>query len=410
MKHSDDLRHLAECASCRQRFSRNVVPFDAARRREDALKFAAAAARLENERGETADIAARQLRETPQADWPRLAQSNALRNNAALEQISEEVRKRLERDPAQALAVADLAAAIVETIPTSSYPPLVIAQIRSTALRDRANALRYLGRLDEAYDAIETAESRLNQFPAAVHDRAIIWMVKAMILAQMDHFEEAEQAISNASVIFADVNDSTRFLQAGVVYGNLLGRQERYTEAENIFRDLLPVAVSSHDAETEARLHNNLGFCYVNLGDYTKATIHFSQSIAKFTDLGLVTEVARTERGAGTVLIGKGQFDLGCSRLREARAAFTKLQMPQEAGLCALRLIEAMVERGETDEARDLAATVINEFTAAMLDMRAIDAVVRLRQSLDADGATAEAVRTVHALVESLAVNEARAS
>ena len=119
----------------------------------------------------------------------------ALRNNAALEQLSDEVRKRLERNPAEALAIANLASSIAESI-SNSYPPLVIAQIRSTALRDRANALRYLGRLDEAYDAIETAESRLSEFPAAVHDRAIIWFVKAMILAQMDHFDEAERMIT----------------------------------------------------------------------------------------------------------------------------------------------------------------------------------------------------------------------
>jgi len=410
MKHSDDLRHLAECATCRQRFSENVVPFDAERRRERALNFAAAAARIESERGETADIAARQLRDTPQDEWPRLAESKALRNNAALEQISEEVRRRLERHPAQALAVANLAAAIAETISASTYPPLVVAQIRSTALRDRANALRHLGRLDEAYDAIEIAESRLNEFPAAVHDRAIIWLVKAMILAQLDQFAEAEQMSNAASVIFADVNDSARFVQAGVVHGNLLGRQQRYAEAENIFRDLLNVAVSSGDVETEARLHNNLGYCYVNLDDYTRANIHFSQSIAKFTDLGAASEVARTERGAGAVLIGKGQFDRGCDRLRQARTAFAKLQMPEEAGLCALRIIEAMVERGQTAEARGLADTVIDEFTAAMLNLRAIDAVVRLRKSLDADGATAEAVRTVHAFVESLALEETPAS
>jgi len=408
MKHSDDLRHLADCPSCRQRFAENVVPFDATRRHEGALKFAAAAARLESERSETMDVAAR-LRDTPQSEWPRLAESKALRNNAALEQLSNEVRKRLERNPAEALSIANLAASIAESI-SDTYPPLVIAQIRSTALRDRANALRYLGKLDEAYDAIETAESRLNEFPAAVHDRAIIWFVKAMILAQMDHFDEAERMINAASLIFADVNDSARFLQAGVIHGNLFGRQKRYTEAENLFGDLLKIAVSSGDVETEARLHNNLGYCYVNLGDYTKANIHFSQSIAKFTDLGFAAELARTGRGAGAVLIGKGQFELGCERLRQVRTAFEKLQMPEEAGLCALRIIEAMVERGKTDEARDLATTVVSEFTAAALDTRAIDAVIRLRTSLDADGATAEAVRTVHALVQSLALDESRAS
>ena len=353
---------------------------------------------------------ARDGRDRAQVEGPGSAGAKALRNNAAVEQISEEVRRRLERNPTQALAVANLAAAIAETISASAYPPLVVAQIRSTALRDRANALRHLGRLDEAYDAIETAESRLNEFPAAVHDRATIWLVKAMILAQLDHFPEAEQMINAASVIFADVNDSTRFVQAGVVHGNLLARQQRYAEAENIFRDLLTVAASSGDGETQARLHNNLGYCYVNLDDCTRANIHFSQSIAKFTDLGSASEVARTERGAGVVLIGKGQYEAGCGHLRQARAAFTKLQMPEEAGLCALRIIEALVERGETGEARDVADTIIDEFTAAMLDKRAIDAVVRLRKSLDADGATAEAVRTVHAFVESLALDETPAS
>jgi tetratricopeptide (TPR) repeat protein len=410
MKHSDDLRHIAECAPCRERFTANVLPFDAARRREGALKFAAAAARLENERGETADIAARQLRETPKADWPGLAESKALRNNAALEQLSDLVRKRLERNPSEALAIANLAAAIAETIPTSTYPPLVIAQIRSTALRDRANTLRYLGRLAEAYDAIETAESRLTAFPAAVHDRAIIWLVKAMILAQLDHFPEAEQVIGAASVIFADLNDSARFLQAGVVHGNLLARQQRYAEAQNVFAGLLPVAVTSHDVETQARLHNNMGHCAVYAGEYAAANIHFSESIARFTDLGLHAEVPRTNLGAAKVLIGRHQVDAGLVRLEEARRSFVDLKMFGEASLCALRIIEVLIDRGDTAPARALTAAVIEELGAAGADERAVQAIERLQSTIDADGATGETVRTVHEFVQRLAIDQAPAS
>src|SRR3954447_5899854 len=410
MKHSDDLRHLAECASCRQRFAENVVPFNAERRRERALNFAAAASRLESERDETADVAARYLRDTPQSEWPRLAESNALRNNAALEQLSDEVRKRLERDPAQALAIANLAAAIAETIPPRTYPPLVIAQIRSTALRDRANALRYLGRFDEAFDAIETAESRLSAFPAAVHDRAVIWLVKAMILAQMDHFDEAEQMINAASVIFADVNDSARFLQAGLVHGNLLGRQERYAEAQNVFRDLLNVAVTSRDVETQARLHNNLGYCCVSLDDYTNANIRFSEAIARFTDLGLRAEVPRTNLGAAEVLLGKQQVDAGLVRLEDARRSFIALKMFGEAGLCALRMIEVQIDRGDVAQARTLTTIIINEFAAAGVDARAVQAVEDLQLQIDADGATGETVRTVQKSVQRFAIDQAQAS
>jgi tetratricopeptide (TPR) repeat protein len=410
MNHSDDLRHLADCQPCRQRFSENVLPFDAARRREGAREFAAAAARIERERESAADIVERQLQRTPIGEWPSLAESPALRNNAALEQMSEIVRKRIERKPVEALAIANVATSIAESLPANSYPPAVMAQIRSTALRDRANALRYLGRLDEAYDSIETAEARLDEFPGAAHDRAIVWFVKAMILGQMDLFEEAERVITSASVVFADVNDLSRFFQAGLVYGNLLGRQKRFEEAQRVFRDLLNVAATSGDDETQARLYNNLGHCAIYLEDYGRANIHFSESIARFTDLGLRAEVPRTNLGAALVLIGKGQIDSGLTRLEDARHAFIALSMMGEAGLCALRIIEVLIDRGDTAQARALTGIVIDEFEAAGLDTRAVQAVASLQSSIDADGATGEAVRTVHEFVQGLATDQARAS
>ncbi len=410
MNHSDDLRHIAGCPACRQRFTENVLPFDVARRREGAREFAATAAQLERERDGCAKTVEHHLSDTPVNEWPRLAESPALRNNAALEQMSEEVRKRIERRPVEALAIANVATSIAESLSANTYPPMVMAQIRSTALRDRANALRFLGRLDEAYDSIETAETRLSEFPGAVHDRAIVWLVKAMILAQMNLFKDAEPLITSASAVFAEVNDSPRFLQAGLVHGNLLGRQERYEDAQRSFRELLDIAINTGDVETQARLHNNLGYCSTYLEDYAGANVHFSQSIAKFTDLGFLAEVARTERGAGLVLIGKGQTDLGLRRLHDARHAFASLHMQEEAGLCALRLVETLIDCGDADQARALAALAVDDLTAAGLDGRAIEAADSLRASLEADGATAETVRTVHAFVQSLVSDQARAS
>jgi len=410
MNHSDDVRHLAECQSCRERFTKNVLPFDAARRRAGALEFAAAAVRIERERESAANIVDRELRQIPIEKWPGLAESPALRNNAALEQMSEEVRKRIERKPLEALAIANVAAAIAESLPANAYPPAVMSQIRSTALRDRANALRYLGRLDEAFDSIETAEARLGEFAGAAHDRAIVWFVKSMILGQMDHFEEAERVVTAASVVFADVNDLTRFFQAGLIYGNLLVRQKRYEDAQRVFLDLLTVAKSTSDTETEARLYNNIGHCALNLEDYGRANIHFSESIARFTDLGLHAEVPRTNLGAALVLIGKGQVDSGLARLEEARHAFIALGMMGEAGLCALRIIEVLIDRGDTAKARALTGAVIAEFEAAGIDTRAVQAVASLQSSIDADGATGKAVRTVHEFVQGLTADQARAS
>jgi len=76
--------------------------------------------------------------------------------------------------------------------------------------------------------------------------------------------------------------------------------------------------------------------------------------------------------------------------------------MIEEAGLCALSIASVLVERGDLTEARQLTRTVVDEFTAAGLDERAIAAVAELCEAIDVDNATAETVRTVHAFVEKI--------
>jgi tetratricopeptide (TPR) repeat protein len=402
MKHSDDLLHVADCPECRQRFTENVVPFDEARRRAAAREFAATAARLERERDTAADVVARHLRDTPIDEWPRLAESSALRNNAALEQLSEEVRKRIDRDNIAALAVANVATAIAESLPPHAYPSVVLSQIRATAWRDRANALRYLARHEEALDAIDRAESILDQFAAVAHDRAVIRLVKAMILAQTERFDEAQALVAECRAVFLDSGDSKRYRDAGVVQANALYRAEHYAEAQQAYSGLLGDASASGDLESQARLHNNLGYCATHLGDYAAAKIHFSDAVAAFTDLGYKAEIPRTKRGAGLILVARGQAAAGLAQLREARNAFTSFSMVDEAGLCALSIAEVLLERGEHAEANTLIDMVAEEFAAAGIDERAVSAVAGLRDAMRADDATVETVHTVHAYVESL--------
>src|SRR5258708_39845325 len=209
MKHSDDLAHLAECAACRQRFTGNVVTFDAARRNREE-EFTATATRLERERDASTDLAARYLRDTPIEEWPRLAEMPELRNNAALEQMSEEVRKRLHRKPREALAIANLSASIAESLSPSQYPAVVLAQLKANAWKDRASTLRYLARYDEAIEAAERGEEALSSFASLEPDRAIVRMVKGMTLAQLERFEEAHAILSECRRVVSDSGDTKR--------------------------------------------------------------------------------------------------------------------------------------------------------------------------------------------------------
>jgi tetratricopeptide (TPR) repeat protein len=402
MKHSDDVAHLAECPACRERYAANVVTFDASQRRVREREFTTTAARLERERDGASDVVARYLRDTPPDEWSRLAEMPDLRNNAALEQLSEEVRRRLHRKPREALAIANLSASIAESLSPSLYPAVVLAQLRATAWKDRASTLRYVARYDEAIEAADRGEEALAPFASLEHDRAIIRLVKGMALAQLERFDEAHAILSECRRVFREYGDMKLYVQAGLAEANTLYRASRHSNAERLLQDLLHDAVAAGDLESQARIHNNLGFCATHLNDFAKANIHFSEAVAKFTDLGYFAEVPRTERGAGLILIARGQTAAGLARLRQARRAFAEEGMVEEAGLCALSMAAALIDRGDFTEARLLARSVADQFAVAGLDERAVSAVVRLCDEIDADDATAEAVRTVHAFVESL--------
>jgi len=402
MKHSDDLAHLAECAACRQRFSGNVVTFDASARRNREEEFTMAPARLERERDRAPDVVARYLRDTPVEEWPRLAEMPELRNNAALEQMSEEVRRRLHRKPREALAIANLTASIAESLHPSQYPAVVLAQLKANAWKDRASTLRYLARYDEAIEAAERGEEALAPFASLEHDRAIVRMVKGMALAQLELFDEAHAILSECRRVFRDHGDVKRSIQAGRAEANTLYHASRHEESRVLLYELLQEAVDDGDIESQAGIHNNLGYCSVHLGDFVAANIHFSEAVAKFTDLGFTSEVPRTERGAGMILIARGQTTNGLAHLREALGAFKAAGMIEEAGLCALNIAETLLEHGDRKEARSLIHDVVDEFTAARINERAITAVAELRDAIDVDDATPETVHTVHAFVESL--------
>lgn len=377
---------------------------------ERAREFAAIAARMARERTAAGDSVAQHLRTTPIYEWPRLAELPSLQNNAALEQLSEEVRKRIDRDNVAALAIATLATAIADALPAALYPAIVLAQIRATAWRDRANVMCYLARYEEALESIERGESILEPFAAVAYDRAVTRLVKAMILAQTEHLEEAETIIAECRTIFLDCGDQKQYRNALLVQANTLYQAARYEEAQKIYTDLLQTAAASRDLESQARLHNNLGYCLTHLGDYVKAKLHFSDAVAAFTDLGFKAEVPRTQRGAGLVLIARGQTNAGLARLREARSAFLQFAMTEEAGLCGFSIAEILLDRGERAEAKALIDTVAQEFADAGIDARAVSAVSSLRDAMRMDDATAETVRTVQNFVETLRLDRPRAA
>ena len=378
-----------------------VVPFERGRRGADPARvreFAVTARRLQREREEAAGVVDRLLRETPRAEWPRLVERAALRNSGALERLSERITECVDRDPQEALELSALATTIAETLRFGDYPPVVHAQIRANAWKDRAHTLQYLGRYGEAMQAIERGESILAPFATAAHDRAILLFVKALILQRLDDFDASAEMLDRCRAVFFDHGDTKRYLSCGVLRGNLLYRMERYAEARESYAMLLDVA----DPETRARLQNNLALCAIELGDLAGADVHIQEASRGFREVDRDVEGIRVEAVAGRLLLARGFAVKSMEVLTVARAQFREYGLIEESGLCALGMAEALLALGRHDDAEAITASVAREFEAAKLNHRSIEAVERLRGEIEAKLATVQRVQAISAFVEAL--------
>jgi tetratricopeptide (TPR) repeat protein len=380
-----------------------LVPFSRGRRRPDPARvaeFAATARKLQHEREQSAEIVARLLRETPKEKWPALAQREELRNSGALEVLSQECLDRRHSAPLDALAIARIATTIADEV--SDYPPVVLAQLRAHAWKDLGQVLNNISRADDALGAVEHADAVLADFGTLAHDRAIVRLVRACLLQDVQRYDEAVALLEECKSVFRDHGDQRRFLICGVAEGALLHRMGHFREAREAFFLLLDEAEKANDHESLASLHNNIGHSSVELGDFDTAEKHLAYAIEILRSLGEPLRVARAELARGRLIVRRGEIDRGIAHLRATRDQFLRHRLVEEAGLCALDVVEALLTRGAALEAEQLARTVVAEFTSAQLSTRAITALGYLTEAISARKASPATAANVRQYIDAL--------
>jgi tetratricopeptide (TPR) repeat protein len=371
-------------------------------------EFAATARRLQEERDAAANLVERLLRDLPRERWMELAPRPELQTCGALEKLGSFAAQALGRDPRQALASAQLAVSIATSLNTGSYPPVVIAQLCAHAYKDLAKAHLYLGRFDDALAALDEAEARIAPYGALVHDLAIVQLVRAATLQEINRYDEAFAVLASSREIFRNHSDSKRVFICGIAEGVLLHRLQRYREAREAYLLLLAASSDSPDRESIACLHNVIGHCSVDLGDFDAAETYLSRAIELFHAIGQPLQAAKAELGRGRALIRRGEVNRGIAHLRPIRADFLRNALIEEAGLCGLEIVEALLLRGSTTEAEALARQIITEFTSASLNKRAITALGYLSESIASRKASTELVTKVREYIVSLRTSPER--
>lgn len=375
----------------------DAIPFPRPRiRSHDAFAY-----QLARERSEAVGIVNRLLRETPREDIPTLAGHPELRTFGAHERLISTASTELTRDPQYALVLARLAVSLSDRLPADGYYDVTSAQAHAYAWKEVGKTLSFLGRQEEAVEAFEIAQAQIEDHGILAHDRALIRLNLAITYQEMGRYDEVRPILAECREVFRDHGDTRMLILAGLYEGHLLQRLWRYRDAREVYLRLL---ASNPQIEIDhlAALHNAIGFCSIELGDYDDAEYHLTVTVNIHKQLRQPLDAARAEQGRGRLLVRRGLYHDGVAHLRPVRHQFLKHSLAEEAGLCGLDMVEGMLLAEELETAETLARTITNEFLAAGLSSRAVTALGYLSEAISTSRASAEMAAEVREYVLSL--------
>ncbi len=365
-----------------------------------AHEFYETARRLQNERSLAPRFVDTVLRETPRSSWLTLVERADLLTCGAVEYLCTLVSEKITHDLKYAEALANLATALADAIPGGEYPAVTVGQIRASAWKSLGNVLAALARYDSAVESYTRAGGFIEEFPLA-HDQAVIRLNLAITYLDTERFTEAFGLLAECERVFKDHGDTNLTVLVGFYEGLALHRTKKYREARETYLLLLASSTNIEKA-TLAALHQSIGYCSTELGDYAAAEDNLSKALALRKEVGQTLDALKVEHYRGILLLRRGLREQGITHLRWVRHQYLKASLAEEAGLCGLEIVGAMLSGGEPDVAEALARTIMNEFLAASLNTRAITALGYLSEAIAEKRASPELAGQIQAYVLSL--------
>jgi len=301
----------------------------------------------------------------------------------------------LHRSPSEALLLAERAT-IVATSLDAGVSSDSIAELRGLAARERANALRYLGRYREALQALAEAKEHFESQLVGDPNLAGVAYVSAAILQEMDRFGEALDAARASAAVFKRFGDERRFAHATLLEAAIRYQTGETEDAKSVFLSLIPIFAGLDDRSTLAGVYGNVAACELRLARYAEGAQYLQQSIAAYDELDMPTERLRSRWLLARIIRAKGDLDEAIRRFREVKLELQERGMQLDAALVALDLAEALLESdaGYASEVMHLCRDASARFAENEMSGSVASALSLLREAMRHGELTPEILRS----------------
>ena len=159
------------------------------------------------------------------------------------------------------------------------------------------------------------------------------------------------RVLKRTLVVARKTEDMARVVSLSVLLARLLFQQSRHNESVAYYRQTIPLARKIGDQFNEARACTNLGYYYVEHGQWYRAEVLCCHALELFEQLGSDHGRAHTENHLGVLYHTQGRWDEARHHLERACAIWQAMGDEHGAMRGFLNLGALYIHTGKFDEA-----------------------------------------------------------
>jgi len=360
--------------------------------------FAALGERLSRAGSERSEAPARlaELLDRPWEEWPVLLRlDRRLQTLAVCELLIEKSFEEGFRDAARAIGLAERGLLLAGLLDGDRYGRSVVQDLQARAWAYLGNARRIAFDLAGAEEALTRAERLAEGGSADPLEEARILDLRASLLSDQGHFEQAAELLDVVIDIYSELNELHRKGRAMISKGVFLGYSGWHEEAIRQLRK----GLSFVDWDREPRLvlmaRHNLAWFLTDRGRAEEASRQlerFRHTYHEFSSSWTRLRLAWLE---GRIAGRLGRLDEAESTLGEVRRGFLAEGQGYDASLVTLDLARLYLEEGRTAEVRTLAEEMLDVFLSHDIHRQALAALAVFQRAAEMDSATPSLVAEI---------------
>ena len=407
------VRHLlAACAPCQENLRK------AASTSPESYDYGTSFARAEQSlaaflaKGRTSDASPEdllaELAQLPRAEQVERAAGERYAAPAFIHHLIEASHGVRYQDPARMLHLANLARLAAEACPVEaagSKPRQ--ADLRAQAWRQYGNALRVLGRLREAEEAISAARRHLEAGTRDPLLRARFCTQAVSLRLAQRRFDEAIELAEEAGQIYTDLGDDHAFASTLVqkaIASLYAGEGE---ESIRILNRAIPLVDAERDPNLLLSACHNLVRSYLETGRPEQALSLYSETRDLYRRSDDPLFKLRFAWQEGLLLRDLGHLRASETALLQARQGFVERELFYEAALISLDLAAVYVKLQADAELKQTVAETVPIFRALGVERELLGSLLQLQQPPHQNRQTLALLNVLSARIEELPARSA---